>query len=93
MVKKTLGNPKNGSPVGDGTPGPGRPKGIPNKITGEVKGMIVAALRGVGGEKYLQQQARENPAAFMSLVGRIVPTEVHGPGEDGEHKATFTLRW
>jgi len=73
--------------------GMGRKKGVPNKITGEVKGMIVAALKGVGGEKYLQQQARDNPSAFMSLVGRIVPTEIHGPGEDGEHKATFTLRW
>jgi len=71
----------------------GRQKGTPNKVSGAVRGMIVAALNGVGGQKYLETQARDNPAAFLSLIGRIVPTEVHGPGEDGEHACTVTLKW
>ena len=71
----------------------GRKKGTPNKLNGEVKGMIVAALNGVGGKRYLEIQAKENPSAFLSLVGRIVPTEVHGPGEEGEHAVTVTLKW
>lgn len=39
--------------VGDGTPGPGRPKGVPNKITADVKAMILAALDKAGGAEYL----------------------------------------
>lgn len=39
--------------VGDGTPGPGRPKGVPNKLTSDVKAMILAALDKAGGAEYL----------------------------------------
>jgi len=71
----------------------GRQKGTPNKFTGEVKGMIIEALNGVGGSKYLKKQAAKNPSAFLSLVGRVIPTEVHGPGEEGEHAVSVTLKW
>lgn len=88
-VKKTEENKR----IGTGKAGPGRPKGATNRVTGEVKAMIVAALNAAGGAEYLQKQAKENPNAFLSLVGRIVPTEVHGPGEEGEHALTVTLKW
>lgn len=43
--------------------------------------MILQALNGAGGAKYLQGQAKQNPAAFMGLVGKILPTQVTGvPG-------------
>lgn len=64
----------------------GRKKGTPNKFSGAVKGMVLAALSGVGGVEYLKKQAIENPTAFMGLIGRVIPTEVHGPGETGEHQ-------
>ena len=38
-VKKTDGKRR----VGDGTAGPGRPKGVPNKTTAEIKALAVAA--------------------------------------------------
>jgi hypothetical protein len=38
--------------------------------------MILAALNKAGGERYLVRQAQENPNAFLSLVGRILPKEV-----------------
>lgn len=60
--------------------GAGRPKGVPNKITGAVKDMILAALDGAGGAKYLQRQATENPAAFMTLVGKVLPLQLTGEG-------------
>jgi hypothetical protein len=44
--------------------------------------MIRQALVAVGGADYFVEQAKKNPAAFMSLVGRIVPHEV--TGADGE---------
>jgi hypothetical protein len=77
--------------VGDGTPGPGRPKGIPNKLSGDVKNMILAALEGAGGVNYLKEQAQSNPTAFMTLVGKVLPMTVAGSGTDGEHK--FTVTW
>lgn len=38
--------------------------------------MILEALTGAGGARYLQRQAIENPGPFMSLLGRILPREM-----------------
>jgi hypothetical protein len=56
----------------------GRPKGTPNKMTAAVKDMILAALQGVGGIDYLKEQAGKNPAAFLTLVGKVLPLQVTG---------------
>ena len=53
---------------------------MPNKLTGDVKAMVVGALAGVGGTEYLMRQAEENPNAFLSLVGRVMPLQVTGEG-------------
>ena len=63
--------------------GKGRPKGSPNKITRELKEMILGALDDAGGQQYLSRQAEENPNAFMQLVGKVLPMTVHGSGKDG----------
>lgn len=60
----------------------GRPKGKPNKVTKELKDMILGALDDAGGQAYLAQQAVENPGPFMTLVGKVLPKEV--TGKDGE---------
>lgn len=57
--------------------GKGRGKGAQNKITKELKEMILGALDDAGGQAYLKQQATENPSAFLSLVGKIVPKDVN----------------
>jgi hypothetical protein len=36
-----------------GNAGKGRPKGSPNKVTADVKAMVLAALDQAGGVKYL----------------------------------------
>lgn len=64
-----------------GTRGAGRPKGVPNKHTGALKEMILMALSKAGGVDYLRRQADENPVAFMSLIGRVLPMQV--TGQDG----------
>lgn len=61
--------------------GPGRPKGSPNKITADIRSAIVQAFDKVGGVNYLVVQARENPQAFLTLLGKVLPKEV--TGEDG----------
>ncbi|MGV0964207.1 MAG: hypothetical protein ACOYBT_09985 [Polynucleobacter sp.] len=68
-----------------GNAGKGRPKGSPNKQTAAVKDMILTALDKKGGVDYLARQADENPAAFLTLVGKVLPMQVQGAGENGEH--------
>lgn len=71
--------------IGDGTPGPGRPKGVPNKTTALLKDAILKAAEAAGGERgmagYLEKQATENPGPFMSLLGKVLPMQISG--EDG----------
>lgn len=58
--------------------GAGRPKGVPNKLNGDIKTMIVGALCAAGGQDYLLRQAEQNPVAFMGLIGRVLPLQVTG---------------
>lgn len=60
----------------------GRAKGVPNKVTADLKGMILGALDKAGGETYLQAQADKNPTAFLTLVGKVLPLQV--AGHDGK---------
>lgn len=59
----------------------GSRKGIPNKLTHDLRAMVEGALQDAGGRQYLAQQAIENPAAFMSLVGKCLPRDVKVTGE------------
>lgn len=60
--------------------GKGRKKGVPNKTTAALKDMILSALDNKGGVEYLERQADENPTAFLSLVGKVLPMTVTGEG-------------
>lgn len=53
--------------------GRGRRKGVPNKMTRALKDMILGALDELGGEAWLVEQARANPALFMNLLARVLP--------------------
>jgi hypothetical protein len=70
--------------------GPGKPrtgggsrKGKPNKLTAALKDMVLSALDEAGGVEYLKRQAGENPAAFMTLLGKVLPLQLAG-GPNGE---------
>ena len=54
----------------------GSRKGVPNRATKILKDMVLGALDDVGGQKYLAQQARENPTAFLTLVGKVLPLQI-----------------
>lgn len=66
--------------IGRGRPGPGRPKGVPNKTTALIKDAIIQAATNAGGEGgmigYLELQAHENPGPFMALLGKVLPTQL-----------------
>lgn len=59
-------------------PGAGRPKGVPNKNTQQIRDMIVQALDKAGGVDYLAGLAQSNPSAFCTLIAKVVPTAVEG---------------
>ena len=56
----------------------GSRKGVPNKVTAELKLMILEALDGAGGVDYLQERANDprTASAFLSLVGKVLPMTV-----------------
>lgn len=56
--------------------GAGRKKGVGNKITTDIKQMVLDAFHKVGGASYLAEQASKNPNAFMTLLGKVIPTQV-----------------
>lgn len=68
----------------------GRKAGVPNKFNASIKEMIERALTKVGGVEYLAEQARANPAAFMSLVGRVLPLQL--ANADGQ-ALVVDFRW
>ena len=70
----------------------GRPKGAQNKITREIKEMVVAALDEAGGIEYLVTQSRDNPTAFLTLVGKVLPLQVAG-SLDHQVKVSGALQW
>ncbi len=59
----------------------GRQKGTPNKINALLKDSILMAAEAAhpeGTVGYLTQQANDNPAAFMTLLGKVLPTQIAG---------------
>jgi hypothetical protein len=78
--------------IGKGTPGPGRPKGIPNKATTLLKDAILLAAEAEGEDGmgangltgYCRMLAREEKKAFATLMGRVLPTQLEGIGGNGE---------
>lgn len=72
--------PKSAKPKGQ--PRGGSRKGCPNKITRDLKEMILGALDDAGGRAYLKQQALDNPGPFLSLIGKVLPTTISGDPEN-----------
>ena len=63
----------------------GSRKGVPNKATAELKELILGALSDVGGKDYLAERALDpkTAAAFLGLIGKVLPMTVQGPNQDG----------
>lgn len=81
MEKKTKRKPTGAAAMGAG---PGRPKGVPNKMTIAVKEAIAEAAEGLGGTARLIEWAKEDPAnerAFWtSIYPKLLPLQVTGDG-------------
>ena len=63
-------------------PGPGRPKGSPNKITSIAKDVIAEAAEGLGGAKGLLTWAKaddKNTAIFWGTIyPKLLPHQITG---------------
>jgi hypothetical protein len=70
----------------------GRTKGVPNKLTGDVKAMILQALDDAGGKDYLLAQSETNPVAFLGLVGKVLPMTVTSD-PDNPIKTVLEITW
>lgn len=64
---------------------PNQGKRGPNKSTVELKAMILGALDQAGGMKYLADKAADprTASAFLTLVGKVLPLTIKGPGDKG----------
>ena len=56
--------------------GPGRPKGIPNKITLSVREAVERAFERLGGASYLEHVGRTDPRTFCALLSKLLPTKL-----------------
>ena len=84
MSEKLPNNPKSNLKKGfDRT-------GIPNKNTKALKEMILGALEKSGGEAYLCEQAEKNPTAFLTLIGKVLPSEIKA---DVDFTGDIVVKW
>lgn len=56
--------------------GAGRPAGSLDKGNALIREMIVEALDKAGGVTYLVRQAEAKPAAFLALIGKVMPVQI-----------------
>lgn len=79
---------KNTNRFGKGNPG--KPKGAVAKTPALIKDMIAQALTNAGGVDYLTARANDpkTAAAFLGLVGKVLPMTLTGP--DGGAVQTVT---
>jgi hypothetical protein len=78
----------------------GRKKGVQNRVTGLLKDAILRAAQIAGGDgedgllNYLVRQANENPTSYMTLLGKVLPTQLAAePDEDGGQVLVFINRY
>lgn len=58
-----------------GNAGKGGRRGVQNRITCELREIVLAALKKAGGIDYLATQAEAGPTAFLILLGKLLPLE------------------
>ena len=60
--------------------GRGRKKGSVNKITKTIREAVELSFHKIGGAEYLVKMAEEQPVAYMTLLGKVLPQQIDTPG-------------
>jgi hypothetical protein len=97
QVKQTGKKPKDPKFGNLPGPGPGRPKGVPNKINRYLKEAYLIAANLAGGKDglvgYLKTQALQgNPSAFMTGLSKLLPLRLEA-SEDAPLKHKVTIKF
>ena len=75
--------------------GPGRKKGVPNRLTREVQEMLETTAHKLGGVKRLLAWVKERPeneyAFWTSMYMRLLPVQVAGQGPRGAIELNVTI--
>jgi hypothetical protein len=80
-VKQRTRNPPSTAFKKGCKPGPGRPKGVRNKFTEELKYVILDAFHNAHPEGlygFLRDAGAETPTAAFALLGRLLPLSTEG---------------
>jgi hypothetical protein len=86
LFQKGQANP--GSKALRAKTGAGRRKGVRNRMTRDLKELILDSLEGIGGQQWLERLGRTEKKAFATLIGKLIPLQVHGmSGVDPEDQA------
>jgi hypothetical protein len=72
-------------------PGSGRKRGTLNKDTEAIRLAVMKSFDHIGAWKYLVKISESQPAAYISLLNKILPHEMATSG--GALKAEVLLRW
>lgn len=94
MSGQTSTAPKVGKNAGNR--GKGRRKGVPNKTTALMKDAITAVyadLQKTTGQEHghFLNWAKETPTEFYKLAAKLIPIQVNGSGDEGEHVVKVIL--
>ena len=74
-----------------GGAGPGRPKGLKNKFTTDLKAAYLEAFEKRGGVQGLLDWAETSPDVFYSQVSKMLPKEVAATLDDKREMPDVTL--
>ncbi len=55
-------------------PGPGRPKGSPNRVGRKIRDDVLVAYGKLGGVEWLKKLAAKDERLFVELLKRVMPT-------------------
>lgn len=72
VTKEVTGSGKRRPPAA----GRGRPKGASNKLTKTIREAVELSFIKVGGADYLVRMADEQPVAYMTLLGKVLPQQI-----------------
>ena len=71
--------------IGKGKPGPGRPKGVPNRMTATAKEAFQIAFEDLGGADAMVLWAASDPdnlKTFYTLYARLIPVDIQAKVND-----------
>jgi hypothetical protein len=59
--------------------------GTPNKLTRAFRDAVQTVYQSIGGDEAFARWALENQTEYYKIAARLIPTEIAGSGDEGEH--------